>query len=203
MMYRPSHAREEAEPMETDGVTRLLAAANDGDDKAAEQLFAIVYDELRVIAHAQRRRWSGDDTIGTTVLIHEAYLKLVRHDGDYAGRTHFYATASRAMRQVLINYAGRRKAGKRNLDRADIDVAQLAFADEQTLDSLLALDELLVRLEAEDKRRCRVVECRVFGGMSIAETADALGISPATVKRDWQLASAWLYRELKGDLQTD
>lgn len=187
--------------MDTDGVTRLLAAANDGDDKAAEQLFAIVYDELRMIAHAQRRRWRGDDTIGTTVLIHEAYLKLVSHDGNYASRTHFYATASRAMRQVLINYAERRKAGKRNRDRADIDVAQIAIADEQTLDDLLALEELLVRLEAEDERRCRIVECRVFGGMSIAETADALGISPATVKRDWQLVSAWLFRELKSDLR--
>ncbi len=180
-------------------ITRLIAAANEGDGEAADRLFTVVYDELRIIARSHRRRWHGDETIGTTVLIHEAYLKLADYDGDYASRTHFYATASRAMRQILMNYAERRNAAKRSGEQIPVDVEDLPFADADTIEDLLALGEVLERLEAEDPRRCRIVECRVFGGMSIGETAEALGISPATVKRDWALVSAWLYREIRPD----
>lgn len=178
-------------------ITRMLAQAGSGDAVAAAAVYDRVYRELRAIARAHRRRWERDATLDTTALIHEAYLRLAgRRDAVYENRTHFYATASRAMRQVLANYAERRLAAKRAGERAAVDVDDLPLPDGTDLDELLSVHALLTRLEAENPRGCRIVECRVFGGMSIEETAAALGISPATTKRDWSVLSAWLYREL-------
>ncbi len=187
-------------------VTRLLADIAAGDRSAMEALFPIVYQELRSLAHRQRRRWSGDSTLGTTALVHEAYLKLV--DVDRIGaRTsaHFLWVASIAMRHILCNYAREQRAAKRGgdspriaLDALPEGLLPLSFSDSQSA-TLEALDDALRRLEKMEPRLGEVVECRFFGGLTIEDTAAALGTSPATVKRDWALARSWLFRELKED----
>lgn len=184
-------------------VTRLLTDFENGDRSALEAIFPIVYDELRLIAHRQRARWNGDTTMGTTALVNEAYLKLV--DGEKVStrtRAHFLKVASIAMRQILTNYARDRRAAKRGggseplpLDLLDAASGSNALPDAQT-ELLSDIDEALNRLQKIDSRLESVVECRFFGGLSIEDTAQALGISPATVKRDWSLARAWLYKEL-------
>jgi RNA polymerase sigma factor (TIGR02999 family) len=187
-------------------VTGLLIASTRGDANARDALWSAVYDELRLVAHRQLRHERGDQTLGTTGLVHEAYLKLVRLDRvEWQSRAHFYAIAAQAMRRILINYAVGRRAQKRGggvapvtLDEASDEV--LAMADERA-DELVALDEALERLKALNERQARVVECRVFGGLSVEETAAALDISPATVKRDWTVARAWLNREVRVELQ--
>lgn len=185
---------------ESRDITRLLQAAAGGDQHAGNALFESIYQELRTIARAQRRRWAGNDTLDTSALIHEAYLKLAGGElASYRDRTHFFATASRAMRQVLINYAERMAAAKRGSNAEHVTLAGVAADGLTTFDDLLEIDALLTRLEAESARHCRLFECRVFGGMTISETADALGVSPATVKRDWALVSAWVYREIQPD----
>jgi len=183
-------------------VTRLLDQMEDGGRLPVDQLFDRVYDELRVLARRQRRRWRGDHTLDTTALIHEAYMKLV--DGSRVGagsRAHFFALASKAMRHVLCNYAREKAALKRGggMERVTLEDEGLAAA--APLDSgsaaLAALDDALDRLAELEPRQARVVECRFFGGMSVEETAAALGVSPRTVKRDWAVAQAWLHREIE------
>lgn len=183
---------------EASDITLLLHAASTGDRDANARLFDTVYRELRAIARSHRRRWNGNDTLGTTALIHEAYVRLAKSDlASYTDRSHFFATASRAMRQVLINYAERLRTARRGGDAVKVTLTDLAAPDEMTFDDLLQIDQLLEQLEATNERHCRLFECRVFGGMTIEETAAALGISPATVKRDWALLSAWVFRELQ------
>ncbi len=183
--------------MSLEPITRLLDAARGGDHEATEALFNAVYVELQALARAHRRRWRGNETMNTTALIHEAFLKLGgAAPGEFENRRHFFATASKAMRQVLVNYAEQQGAGKRGGDALRITLEEATLASDVSAEELLDLDRLLTRLEANNPRRCRIVECRVFGGMTIDEVADALGISPATVKREWQVASAQLFREL-------
>ncbi|MGI9625852.1 MAG: ECF-type sigma factor [Longimicrobiales bacterium] len=185
-------------------VERLLNELRDGDESAYERLIPFVYQELREIAHRHRTRWTGNETMGTTVLVHEAYMKLAAQGSrSWEHHSHFLAVASRAMRQVLIDYARRGKAGKRGgeAERISLDqVSELLGAFPEFTPSggerLLALDESLKRLEGESSQHCRIVECRFFGDMTIEETARALGISPATVKRGWVRASAWLHRDM-------
>jgi RNA polymerase sigma factor (TIGR02999 family) len=185
-------------------ITRLLHQWADGDAPAGAHLFAIVYDELRVIAHAQRRRWVGDDTLGTTALVNEVYLRLAGSAGlSVADRAHFFAVAARATRQVLSNYARRRHAERRGRGTQPVSLEQIDTmalprdgTDDAALDRLWDLESALQQLHTLHPRPCRVVECRYFGGMSVPDTARALGISEATVKRDWLLAQAWLYRTL-------
>jgi RNA polymerase sigma factor (TIGR02999 family) len=180
-------------------ITRLLQQAAGGDRDAGNALFDCVYRELRAIASAHRHRWSGNETLNTTALINEAYVKLANRSlADYRDRTHFFATASRAMRQILINYAERVAAAKRGGSPLRVTLTGLPQHDDARLDELLQIHAVLEKLEAGDSRRCRVFECRVFGGMTIDETAAALDISPATVKRDWTLVSAWIYSEVGG-----
>ena len=184
-------------------VTRLLADLERGDSGALDALFPIVYDELRELAHRQRSQWHGDNTLGTTALVHEAYLKFAGGNQVAAqSRVHFLRVASRAMRQIISNYARDRRAAKRGgefihvpLDPAGNGFLQVALTDEQST-RLTELDEALGRLDALDPRLSAIVECRFFGGLTIDETAAALKISAATVKRDWALARAWLFREL-------
>lgn len=186
-------------------VTRLLADVQGGDPAALDDLFQLVYGELREAAHAQRRSWEGDETLNTTALVHEAYLRLVdQSDPDWRNRAHFLAAASRAMRHILIDYARRRRAKKRGGPRPRLSLHEIEAALEGSADSteaqdeaLVALDAALERLERESERQSRIVECRFFGGMTIPETAEALGVSPATVKRGWAAAQAWLYRDLR------
>jgi RNA polymerase sigma factor (TIGR02999 family) len=195
------------EPGSADEVTRLLEALRDGDPAAFGALVPLVYDELRTVAHRQRRRWHGDDTLATTALVHEAYLKLVDQSrASWESRAHFLAAAARAMRHVLINYSRDRRALKRGGQPPTLSLdalgerpeLQAALSDED-VDTLLALDGALERLERVNARQSRIVECRFFGGMSIAETAAALGVSTATVSRGWALAQVRLYRDLACD----
>jgi RNA polymerase sigma factor (TIGR02999 family) len=181
--------------------TLLLAQLPNADVEAVDELFALLYDELHAIAHRQRQRWRGDDTLQTTALVHEAFLKLVDQERIGAeSRAHFLAVAARAMRHILCNYARDHRAQKRGgavehvaLDESRDDAPDNSSSEPSEV--LVVLDEALRRLEHVDPRKSKVVECRFFGGLTIEETATALGISPRTVKRDWLVAQAWLHRE--------
>lgn len=185
-------------------VTRLLGELRSDNPEAFRELFPLVYHELLELAHRQRRRWHGDNTMGTTALVHEAYLKLVDQEKVAAEtRVHFFALAAKAMRHILCNYARGRQAKKRGGDVEKVSLAdrtevpdQLPMFSEEQAERLAALDVVLQRLEQVNPRRSQVVECRFFGGMTVDDTAAALGISPRTVKRDWAVAQAWLHREM-------
>ncbi len=178
-------------------ITALLHAHSAGESSALERLLARVYDELRLIARHRIAREGAGHTLSPTDLVHEAYLKLVPVDRiDWHDRAHFYAIASRAMRNVLVDHALRRGAAKRGGGAVASTLDDDDGATEQPLEDLIALGQALERLERMDPRQARVVECRFFGGLSLDETAEALGISPATVSRDWTFARAWLHHEL-------
>ncbi len=200
-----------SEPTGPASITGLLARLRERDDGAFDELFPLVYGQLRELAHVQRRRVQDQETLNTTALVHEAYIKLARHEQpDWKDRSHFLAVAARAMRQVLIDYARARQAAKRGAGSTALsfeDVQQSlrarpGFTDER-IDVLVALDASLRRLERENERHSRIVECRFFGAMTIDDTAEALGISRATVKRGWAVARAWLYRDLRASLQPE
>ncbi len=181
-------------------VTELLSAARGGDVPGFDELFPLVYDVLRRIAHRHLAGERSGHTLATTDLVHEAYLKLVRLDRiEWQGRAHFLAIAARAMRNILVDYALRRKAEKRGGGGARVTLEDDLAVQEASGSDVLAVHAALERLEAIDARQGRVVECRYFAGMSIEETAQALGVSPASVKRDWALARAWLNRELSAE----
>ncbi len=186
-------------------ITELLHEWAGGDAPAGDRLFVIVYDELRAIARRHRRRWRGDDTMDTTALAHEVYLRL-RGSSTFSARdrAHFFAVAARATRQILSNYARRQHAAKRGasedafaLDEFDGPATDGVSTESSAIDRLWDLELALQQLQSVYPRACQVVECRYFGGLSIPETAVALDISEATVKRDWSLAQAWLFRALR------
>jgi len=187
-------------------VARLLEDLNGGDRGALDELFALLYDELKELAGRHRRRWRGNYTLDTTALLHESYVKLVGQTRiDVESRTHFRALAARAMRHLLCDYARERGARKRGggLERLRLDELEdapgpIVFTEEQS-DALISLDEALRELERVDPRQSEIVELRFFGGLTIAETATAIGVSPRTVKRDWALAQAWLHRAMRPD----
>jgi RNA polymerase sigma factor (TIGR02999 family) len=189
-------------------ITGLLKAVESGDRDALGALFPLVYDELSVLAHHQRFRWHGDLTLNTTALVHEVYLKVVDQKRlPVESRAHFFAVAAKAMRHILCNYArdrGRKKRGGGvshvRLEPGHDLAAEIQLSDDQT-EILSVLDESLQGLEHIAERQARVVECRFFGGMSVEDTATALGISPRTVKRDWMFARAWLRREMQLKLE--
>ena len=191
-------------------VARLLEALQRGDRTALDALFPLVYEELRAVARRQRRRWRGDSTLNTTALVHEAYLKLVDQSrAGWESRAHFLATAARAMRHVLINYARDQQAQKRGGDSPKLSLEALGERLEGHLASwndnaelLLALDAALEHLERVNERQSRIVECRFFGGMTIPETAAALGISTATVSRGWLTAQLRLYQDIQNESRT-
>ena len=196
-----------ADGQDARSVIRLLAKVREGRPAAFDALVPLVYERLRGLARAQRRRWHGDASLETTGLVHEAYLKLAASEApDWKSRAHFLSVAARAMRQVLIDQARGKMALKRGGDRVQITLDEERLEglgvrpDEDPCDALVALDEALSRLEDRDRRQGRVVECRFFGRMTIRETAEALDVSTATVERDWAVAKAWLYREVKRDL---
>lgn len=188
-------------------VTNLLRELQVGNRAALGDLFPLVYNELRELAHRQRRRWRGDFTLNTTALVHEAYLKLADQTRlDIDNRAHFLGVAAKAMRHILCNYARDRRRKKRGGDLQRLTLEEIdALPQTLTLSQdqaaiLVALDDGLKQLETVDKRLSDVVECRFFGAMSIEDTAAALALSPATVKRRWTLARSWLYRELQDQL---
>ncbi|MDT0630933.1 sigma-70 family RNA polymerase sigma factor [Rubrivirga sp. S365] len=186
-------------PASSAEVDRLLAALREGDGGAFDRLLPVVYEELRALARAVRRGPSCE-TVNTTALVHEAYLRLAGGGGssDFEGRSHFLAVAAKAMRHVLVDHARRQGAQKRGGGLARVELSEtLADGGGAAPDAhVLALDRSLDQLAALDSRKARVVECRFFGEMSVDETAAALGVSAATVQRDWRLARAWLYRAL-------
>lgn len=182
-------------------VSELLQALSQGEPGALDRVLPIVYDELRRIAHGELRREQPGHTLNTTALVHEAYLRLVKIDRvEWRDRAHFFAAAAQVMRRVLIDYARTKKRAKRGGDAAvQVPLSETLDALVRQPEDLLTLEEALARLEARSLRQCRVVECRCFSGMSVEETAAALDTSPATVKRDWAFARAWLNRELMED----
>jgi RNA polymerase sigma-70 factor, ECF subfamily len=178
-------------------VTDLLRQIDAGDRDAVNVLVPILYEELRRIARRQLRRERPDHTLNTTALVHEAYMKLVGLDRiAFKNRGHFLALAAQAMRRVLVDYAVTRKTAKRGGDRHRVTLDESLEQGGHPVDRLIAIDRLLDRLDELNPRLARIVECRVFGGMTVDETAQATEVSPATVKRDWSLACAWLTREL-------
>lgn len=187
----------------TETVARLLDDLERGRTGAYDELFALVYDELHTLARGQRRRFTGYETLNTTALVHEVYLKLgSQTNAGWTSRAHFLAVAARAVRHVLLNYARDQSAQKRGGEwrRTTLDASAIGVSDvrgSERAEALIALDAALERLSLNSERLGRIVECRFFGGMSIEQTAAALSISTATVTRGWATAQAWLYRELE------
>lgn len=186
-------------------VTELLVELRAGKKAVVDELFDRVYTELQQRARAQRQRWKGDPSLQTTALVNEAYLKLVdQGKQSWSSRSHFFAVAAQAMRYILMNWARRKRAQKRGGDAPTLSLEELretlgrsVAMNEETAEALVVLDEALSRLEEEHPRAARGVECRFFSGMTIEETAEALGVSERTVSRDWTVAQSWLYREMK------
>jgi RNA polymerase sigma factor (TIGR02999 family) len=185
-------------------ILSLLQAWSSGDEDAQRRLVPLVYDELRRLAHYYRKQIRAGDTMCTTALVHEVYLRLNRIGKiDWSGRNHFFALSALLMRRILVDIARSRVRQKRGgsasatfvpLTWDSITVAASEFHPESTL----SLDEALSRLGEFDQRKAKLVELRVFGGLNVDESASVLGISPATVGREWRLAKAWLLRELTG-----
>ena len=178
-------------------IAQLLADWAKRDPAAREQLVPIVYDELRRLAHHYMRGERAGHTLQTTALVNEVYLRLAGIDGlRWRDRAHFFAMAATLMRRVLVDYARQRGREKRGAGISVTSLDENAVAAQPAVD-IVALDEALARLAAVDPQQSRVVELRFFAGLSVDETAEALGISPATVKRDWATAKLWLYNELR------
>lgn len=181
-------------------ITRLLQQWSDGSSDAFDRLVGVVYEDLSRIAHRQLGGERPGHTLNTQALVHESYVNLADRPGDsWRNRAQFFAVASRAMRRILIDHARRRRAQRRGGDAERVTWTDGHGAVERDLDELLTLDEALTRLSERDQRMGRIVECRFFGGMTVEETAEALGTSVRTVERDWTRARAYLYRELKGE----
>lgn len=182
--------------MSTPDVTRLLKEVQDGDRTAFDRLLAAVYPELRQMARAKMRQQRDGHTLNPTGLVHEAYLRLVRYpDVEWEGRAHFFGAAAQTMRRILVDHARTKNADKRRGEHVTIVPDENEPADVPGAD-VLEIDDALQRLAEERPRWVRVVECRYFAGLSIEETAEALGISHGTVSNDWRMARAWLQREL-------
>jgi RNA polymerase sigma factor (TIGR02999 family) len=177
------------------------AAGNDADQRPLDELFADAYEGLRQLAGLERTRWGGNETLNTTALVHETYLKLARQREGLRNADRLYAVAARAMRHVLVNYAEQQRAAKRGGDLQRVPLATMGPLEDPgstacTCEEVLAISAALDRLAQVSERQRDVVECRFFGGLSVEATGGALGISTATVKRDWRFARTWLYQEL-------
>ncbi|MHB1327757.1 MAG: sigma-70 family RNA polymerase sigma factor [Gemmatimonadales bacterium] len=178
-------------------VTQLLVLVSDGNSEALDRLLPLVYDELKMLAASHLRRERGDHTLSPTALVHEVFLRLVgQHSVNWAGRAHFFGIAAQAMRRILVDHARRRTAYKRGRQHQVTLDTNAELPDELSSDEVMAVDEALAQLAELDPRQAKLVELRYFAGFSIEETAAVLGISTATVKRDWALARAWLQRQL-------
>ena len=184
-------------PTSPSDVTRLLRSWSQGDQEALNQLVPLMYAELRRLAHQRLRREQAHRSLNTTGLVHDAYLKLVdvRH-AQFGDRAHFLAMASRVMRRLLVDQARARRAGKRGGGAEVAEFDELLYVPESQAAAVEELDEALTRLEALDPRQGEIVEQRYFGGLSLEETAEAMGVSLSTVKRELRFAHAWLAAEL-------
>jgi RNA polymerase sigma factor (TIGR02999 family) len=178
-------------------VTELLMRWRRGDPEALQALLPLVYDELRRLAHHHLEAERVGHTLQSTALVHEAYLRLIGNEPlRLDNRAHFFAAASHLMRQILVDYARRHRAGKRGASSVTLTLDEAIALSKQRELRLVALDDALNVLAALDKRQSHIVELRFFGGLSIDETSEVLGVSPATVAREWTAARAWLYREM-------
>jgi len=178
-------------------VTQLLLAWSDGDRKALDDLTPLVYLELKKLAENNLRRERAGHTLQPTALAHEAYIKLINQQNvRWQNRAHFFAVASQAMRRILVDHARARLAGKRGSGGAIVSLDEGVDVSDQRADQLLALDDALKRLAELDPKKGRVVELKYFGGMTLEEMAEVLGVSRAKVIREWRMAKAWLYGEL-------
>jgi RNA polymerase sigma factor (TIGR02999 family) len=178
-------------------ITRLLQAWSSGDQTALKELTPLVYQELHSLAHRYLGRERQGHTLQTSALVNEAYLRLIDvNQVEWQNRAHFFAVSAQLMRQILVDFARTRKAQKRGSSASHVSLDEaLEFSQEKSAD-LVALDDALNALVALDQRQSKVVELRFFGGLSIEETAEVLKVSPGTIRRDWRMARAWLYREL-------
>ena len=178
-------------------ITRLLGEYAEGSRGAMDRLVPLVYDQLKYIASRHVKRTSNA-SLDTTLVVHEAYLKLAgAREPDWKNRSHFFAVASRAMRQLIVDHARRKSAAKRGGGEPDVEFADYLSVQEVRSEELLALDEALTQLAEIDPRLARVVELRYFGGLTVEEVAEILGVTDRTVKRDWRKARAFLHNALK------
>jgi RNA polymerase sigma-70 factor (ECF subfamily) len=183
-----------------DNLTGLLTEWRQGDKAALEALTPLVYDELRRIAHRYMQSEREGHTLQTTALVNEAYLRLEdQHRIEWQSRAHFFAVTAQVMRHILIDHARRRHYAKRGGEAYQIPLEEAVVMSQPRAAELVALDEALDELAKLDPRKSRVVELRYFGGLSLAETAEVLEISPMTVRRDWRVAKAWLFRRMKDE----
>ena len=182
-------------------ITQLLVKWGEGDQKVLSRLMPLVYQELRLLARHYFRRERPDHTLQVTALIHEAYLRLIdQRKVDWQNRSHFFGIAAQLMRRILVDHARQQKAAKRGEGHRPLALDEAIQVSDQMNPDLINLDDALKRLEKIDPRQSQIVELRFFGGLSIDKTAQALGNSPATVKREWHLARVWLYDQIhKGD----
>jgi RNA polymerase sigma factor (TIGR02999 family) len=181
-----------------DDITRLLIAWRNGEENALDDLMPLVHRELKRIARNFMRRQRAGNTLQTTALVNEAFMRLVDADKiNWQDRSHFFAMSARLMRRVLVDSARRRNSDKRGGDRVQVTLSDAMKSSDKDEADVIALDDALGRLAELNQRHCQIVELRYFGGLTEDEIADTLCISPRTVRRDWNLARAWLYRELK------
>lgn len=181
-----------------DKITLLLHSVNDGDQEALNKLINLVYSEVKKIASNYLGAEYKKRTIQTTELVHEAYIRLIGQNNlSLENRRHFFGSMANAMRQILVDNARHKKAIKRGSGKTKISLDKIAVITQETDEEMLALNDALSKLEAFDSRLSRIVELRFFTGLTVEETAEILSISPTTVKRDWKLAKAWLYREME------
>ena len=182
---------------DSDNVTRLLLEWGDGNQQALEALVPLIYKELRNLAHNFLYRERPGHTLQTTALVHEAYLKLIdQNDARWQNRAHFFAIAAQAMRRILIDSARKHAAAKRGGPQEELSLDEVADIALEPDSNLLKLDEALNELAKIDPRQSRIVELRYFCGLTIEETAEVISVSPATVKREWMMARAWLHQEI-------
>jgi RNA polymerase sigma factor (TIGR02999 family) len=191
-------------PATSHAVTELLARWGQGDLSARDMLIPIVYDELRRVAGRCLAGQRNDQTLQPTALVHEAYLRLTRQDQvSWQNRMHFFAVASRMMRQILVDHVRRQAAAKRGGNALTVELTDAAAFENSAPLDLIALDDALERLAALDSRQSQIVELRFFGGLSIEETSQVVNISPATAKREWATARIWLHRAMTGEIERD
>jgi RNA polymerase sigma factor (TIGR02999 family) len=177
---------------QTDSITQLLAAHGSGDRKALEKLLPLVYHELKRLAESHLRRERPEHTLQPTALVHEAYLRLIKQEVSWQNRAHFFGIAGRVMRQILVDYARERSAGKRGSGGIKLSLNETIYLTDERAAILIALDDALEELARFDSEKARLVELRYFAGLSVEETAQAMGISVPTVVRHWRSAKAWL-----------
>jgi len=180
-------------------VSELLVRWKHGEQEALQALLPLVYDELRRLAHHHLQAERADHTLQSTALVHEAYLRLVDQEPlRLDNRAHFFAVASHLMRQILVDHARKHRAAKRGASNLTLTLDEAVALPKKRKLHLVALDDALNGLAVLDARQCHIVELRFFGGLTIDETSQVLGVSPATVKREWTTARAWLYRQMDG-----